>query len=448
MFRAAAAASRLMAVGLLLPAMAAVGGRPASRSGGGADNSAAAALDRARAGLENMTRRLARYACVETVERRYYQPPPAGAGAACDRIEQARRSRAAPLTLDATDRLRLEVTLAEGREIHAWPGATRFDARNVDQIIHGGPIGTGSFGAHLVGVFDNPGVEFQFAGGAPAGKGTWLEFRYRVPLAASQYRVRTGSAWQPIAYAGSFWIDAATLDLQRFTIEASALPEGSNMCRVESSLDYHRVRIGDGDVLLPRQAQMQIVMSDAAETSSLTTFGSCHEYQVESELHFDAEPPEAAAAARLPVHAPMTLPLGLPVVLSLTDAVDTDTAAVGDPVSAAIAKPVREPATGRVLIAAGTLVKGRITRLEHHYYPQPYFLVAFSFNRLVEGDLRSPFAARYDGSAELAAKLGAALRSRGRGLEYWNVGTFLFPTARPRYVIPAGFAAKWETLAQ
>jgi len=444
MLRAAPAALRLIVLALLLPAAPVVEGQAAPAP----DVSPGAALERARVQLEAMTRRLARYACVETVERRYYQPPRSVSPASCADIVKAHASRVSPLTLDSTDRLRLEVTLADGREIHAWPGATRFDARNVDQIIHGGPIGTGSFGAHLIGVFDNPGVDFQFAAETPAAGGQLLEYRYRVPLDASRYHIKTGAAWQAVPYAGSFWLDAASLELQRFTVDAGELPPASGMCSVDASLDYHRVRIGDGDVLLPRQGQMQVVMDDAAETSSVITFGDCREYQVESELRFDAAPETESAAAKPAVLARMVLPLGVPVVLALSDSIDTDTAAVGDPVSATIARPVRPAGANGALIPAGTVVKGRITRMEHHYIPQPYFLIALSFNRLAEGDLRFPFAARYDSSAELATELGASLRSpRGRGLEFWNVGTFLFPTAKPRYVLPAGFEAKWETLA-
>src|SRR5580704_1806908 len=107
-------------------------------------------LDRARANLQEMTRRLTNYACIETVERRYYEPPPQPQHAAsCSQIEEARTLRTEPLKLEGVDRLRLEVTVSEGHEIHAWPGATRFDARDVDEIIHQGPTGTGVFGAHL-----------------------------------------------------------------------------------------------------------------------------------------------------------------------------------------------------------------------------------------------------------------------------------------------------------
>src|SRR5579883_2331030 len=99
------------------------------------------ALDRLRAA----TASLGRYACIETVERRYFQPAP-GACTAPD----------AAAHLEALDRLRLEVTVSDGREIYSWPGATRFDSRDVSDIIREGPIGTGSFGTHLLAVIDNP----------------------------------------------------------------------------------------------------------------------------------------------------------------------------------------------------------------------------------------------------------------------------------------------------
>src|SRR5208337_4904056 len=67
-----------------------------------------------------------------------------------------------PLQLESTDRVRLEVTVSEGRELHSWPGATRFDARDVDELIRDGPVSTGAFGAYLSSVFDHPPVELRF----------------------------------------------------------------------------------------------------------------------------------------------------------------------------------------------------------------------------------------------------------------------------------------------
>jgi hypothetical protein len=404
-------------------------------------------LDRARANLQAMTQRLSNYACIETVERRYYEPPPQPQQASCSQIQAARNLRTAPPKLAAVDRLRLEVAMSEGHEIHAWPGATRFDTRDVDQIIHQGPTGTGAFGTHLIGVFDNRDVDFHYLGEKPDGNRTVLEYRYRVSAAASRYRVKTGATWQTVPYDGTFWLDAETLDLRHFTIEAGPLPSASSMCGLEAALDYQRVHIGDGDVLLPRQGQLQIVMDNAQETNNVTTFAECREYQTESALHFDAGADVESAIVKPVVRTPVALPIGLPVVLALTAPIDTGTAAAGDPVSAKVMKPVRRSGATEVLIPAGAIVRGRLTRVERHLLPQPYFLIAMSFNRLARGDVSSPFAAKYDSDQELARELGAELRSRARGLEFWDVGTFLFPSSKPTYVLPAGYESKWATLA-
>lgn len=421
------------------------------QSGAGAASGTppAEALDRARANLKTMTRRLASYACVETVDRNYYEPP-SGSVAGCPRIVDAHNARQTPLKLQSTDRLRLEVTMAEGREIHAWPGATRFDVRNVDQIIHQGPMGTGTFGTHLIGVFDNPGVIFEFAGeqGGSSGRNL-LEYRFRVPVEESRYRVRAGASWQAVPYQGSFRLEAASLELSSFEFTADRLPASTGMCQVHADLDYHRVHIGEGDVLLPAQDRLDIVMTDASETSSVIRFSDCREYQADAEMRFDANPEEVyeEAASKREIHAPVATRLGMPITLALTSPIDTETAAAGDPVSAKVVKAV-STGDGKALIPAGAVVRGRITRLEHHLFPQPYFLVALSFNRLVEGEISSPFAAKHDVNPELAKELGASLKSYGRGIDFWDVGTFLFPTKKPRYILPAGVEMKWETLAE
>ncbi len=405
-------------------------------------------LERARANLQAMTQRLSSYACIETVERSYYEAPPQPQQpASCPAIQAARGLRTTPLKLEAADRLRLEVTVSEGHEIHAWPGASRFDTRDVDEIIHEGPIGTGAFGMHLIGVFDNPAVDFQYVGEKPDGNRTVIEYRYRVSAEASRYRVKVGAKWKTVPYDGTFWLDPESVDLRRFTVEAEALPPETSMCRMESALDYQRVHIGDGDVMLPRTGRLTIVMDNGRETDNITTFAACREYQTESAMHFDVDSDVNSTAQKPMVRAPVALPIGLPIVLALSAPIDTATAAAGDPVSAKVMQPVRRPGANEILIPAGAVVQGRLTRIERHILPQPYFLIAMSFNRLVRGDVSSPFAAKYDSNPAVAHQLGAELRSRARGLEFWDVGTFLFPSSKPTFVLPAGYESKWATLA-
>ena len=408
----------------------------------------ATVLAQARTHLQEIARSLEKYVCVETINRSYYErvvprkapasvvPPPACAPAPA----------ADPYRLAATDRVRLEVTVSDGSELHSWPGATRFDERNVDDLIRNGPVSTGSFGAYLNSIFGQPGVAYQYKGTQSTGGAALFEYAYQVPLAASHFEVKTDAGWRPTAYEGEFRIDPQTYELQRLTVRTVNPPSGAAFCQAASALDYQRVHIGDSDLLLPRQAELQIELKSGPETRNLTTFSKCREYQAESEIVFD-DPAAASGAAPQNAFRRMSLPLGLPVTLALTAPIDTATAAAGDPVDAKVVKPVRRPGSNEDLVPAGAIVRGRLRRVEHHLLPSPYFRIVLAFNRVEVNGALSPFVLRSEPDAQLAEKLNASLALRDTGIWYWGVGTFLFPSNKPEIVIPAGFESKWFTLA-
>jgi hypothetical protein len=397
-------------------------------------------LQRARARLRAASGNLSHYACVETVERQYFQAPEEAAGSCTAAPNAVGR-------LEAVDRLRLEVTVSDFREIYSWPGATRFDSRDVSEIIREGPISTGAFGTHLLGIFGDPGVRFEFAADRREGVRRVLEYRFAVPVDVSRYRVRAGSFAEAVAYRGSFRLNADSLELSRLTFHADALPAASSMCALDAELDYSPVP-AHGDLLLPARAQLRIAFQDARRTKNVTTFADCREYTAESELVFD-EAPLASDAAPAASRAPqIALPIGLPVTLALTAPIDTATAAAGDLVEAKVVRPVQRPGSAVALIPAGATVHGRLTRVERHLLPEPYFLVAMSFNRLDWEGTSHRFAARLEPNTELVRQLGAnALGRGGGGLRYWGIGVLLFPSAREKWVIPAGYQSKWTTLA-
>ena len=212
-------------------------------------------------------------------------------------------------------------------------------------------------------------------------------------------------------------------------------------------MEYQTLHIGDSDVLLPRQSQLSIVQTGGRETRNDVSFANCREYQAESELVFSDHPDAGTAAAPRPGRGRLVIPIGLPVTLALESPIDSDTAATGDPVAAKVVKPVRRPGSKDDVIPAGAIVRGRIRRVEHHLLPRPYFLIAMAFNRIEVNGVVSPFAARNEVDPELAKDLGANTEIRASGIWYWDVGTFLFPTSKPRYVMPAGSESKWFTLA-
>ncbi len=398
--------------------------------------------------LRNTLQSLPQYACIETVERQYFKPnlESAGGSPSCSELNAA-DPQAGSQTLDATDRLRLEVTLSEGREIYSWPGATRFDSRDIGDIIRQGPIGTGSFGTHLIALFDNPGVRLQFAGEEISGGHTVFVYRFDVPLAASRYHMKMGKFRQSVAYEGTFRVDTTSLELQSLNFQAQALPPDASVCRLDGDLDFRGPSAGGANTFLPVQSQLRMVLESGRQTNNITKFSECRVYRAESALRFDDSPQLSERQATRIVRVPTSLPIGLPIVLALTAPIDTATAAAGDPVSAKVLRAVRQPGTNITLIPSGAIVLGRLTRVEHHFLPSPYFLVGISFNRLDWQGAFAPFAAHSEGSAGLARELNANLSDPGGGFGFWNGGTFLFPTGKKDYIIPAGFQSKWITLA-
>ena len=99
-----------------------------------------------------------------------------------------------------------------------------------------------------------------------------------------------------------------------------------------------------------------------------------------------------------------------------------------------------------MLIPAGAQVRGRIRRVEHYLWPQPYFRIAASFNRVEAGGIVSPFFARREADPQLAKELDANVAPRDTGIWFWGVGTFLFPSKKDHMTVPAGFESKWFTL--
>ncbi|HWC95564.1 MAG TPA: hypothetical protein VG456_02410 [Candidatus Sulfopaludibacter sp.] len=408
-----------------------------------------AVLEQARTRLQAMAHNLEKYVCAENVNRSYYQrvtpaeaPAHPDAPALCGPA-----SGGGARLLESTDRVRLEVTLSDGRELHSWPGATRFDTRNVDELIRDGPVSTGSFGGDLAGIFGGAGVSFRYLGPQTVDGKTLFEYHYQVPVEASRFQIKVSGAWVPAPYEGEFRIDPQTFQLDSMTLRTNQLPAAAAFCAASTALAYQYARVGETEILLPRQSQLDIDLKSGRETRNLTTFSSCREYQAESEIVFESAPEPGAKVAQAAPRPRVALPIGLPVLLALTAPIDTATASAGDAVSAKLVKPVRRLGTNEELIPAGATVHGRIRRVERHLLPSPYFLVAIAFNRVdVQGTL-SPFFAHSDPNPDVAKELGANLAMRDTGIWFWGVGTFLFPSSKDHMVIPAGYETKWFTLS-
>jgi hypothetical protein len=347
------------------------------------------------------------------------------------------------------------VAVAEGREIVSWVGAGKFDSRRFDEIVGEGPTGTGAFGGHLVDVFSNEGTHFRYLGEKQVNGKSVLQYRFTVPLQASNYRIRGNGDWHLTAYDGTFAIDPQSLELDSLELRTDQLPADTGMCEASTKLEYQHIRIGDGDFLLPRQSELQIVQSDARQTTNITTFSSCREYHTESTIHFDGELEAGSAQAAEAAATAKPLPEGLSVSLALTARIDTTTAAAGDAVSAKVTHAVRDPKSKAILIPAGAIARGRITRMRHRVGGPDDFIILISFDALELNGKASPFFVKLDAIDQLErarallpnrrGMRGPAAATANQGPETW--GALLFPSMGNRYVVPAGYESTWRTVA-
>jgi hypothetical protein len=129
--------------------------------------------------------------------------------------------------------------------------------------------------------------------------------------------------------------------------------------------------------------------------TTTASYSSCREYGSESTLHLGAEATADVGVAEARSIQRQPLPAGLKFSIAFASAIDTDTAAAGDPISAILRKAVVDPRSKAVLIPEGAVVRGRIVRMEH--YPGSHFVIAVTLDNLETAGGLVPIHAKADG---------------------------------------------------
>lgn len=325
---------------------------------------------------DNLTR-LPNYTCTETIER------------------SARR--AGSRRFELLDTLRLEVALVEGKELFAWPGAGRFEDREVREFVAGGAIGNGNFGLHARAVFMGQAPVFRFAGFETRDGRKLARYDFTVAQPLSGFQVRVGDEKAIVGYRGTVWADEQTHEAVRLEVHAEEIPPQLALQAVSDTIDYSKIRIGESYFLLPAEGEMVMIDIRGNENRNRIHFSGCRQYAGQSVISF-AEPPPAPPPAPKPPPL-IELPAGLSLTVQLNSEIDSRRAAVGDPVTALLERDARWK--GRLLARKGARVAGRLVQLERRWTrssrgQQGYFLVGIEFDKL-ESDLgRAEFRAQLE----------------------------------------------------
>ena len=157
-----------------------------------------------------------------------------------------------------------------------------------------------------------------------------------------------------------------------------------------------------------------MVNRGAIETDSTSVFTGCREHQAESSVSFGESTGVTGAGGAPDSQPPVALPVGIALMLRLASGIDSDVAATGDPVSATVTPPGRDPTSGGVLIPACAVARGRISRMEHRILPAPSFTFGIEWHSIEIGGVSWPLAAVLaPGEERLPSPVpGAGLRRR------------------------------------
>jgi hypothetical protein len=323
----------------------------------------------------NIKTRLARlpnYTCLETIER--------------SRRKNARQD------FRYLDTVRVEVAAVKDREIYAWPGAKEFGDRNITEIIGAGTIASGSFADDIRSVFVNNNSTIVWQGEEQQSGRRTLRWDYRIPYNLSGWIVSTASASGRVSATGAFWVDAESLELLRIETNAAEIPPDLPITAVKNTLDYARVHIASVDVLLPQSAELIVTEVTGHESRNRIEFSHCREFGSNTMLTFDL-PSTTTPAPAVPLNE-ISLPQGVRLPVRLAHAIDSESAAVGDAVSAVVESRVEQK--GGAVIPKGAVFRGRIRRFELYATPTDHYIVGLEFT-----DLEFPgYHARFFGDME------------------------------------------------
>jgi hypothetical protein len=209
-----------------------------------------------------------------------------------DRLERAFNSS----SLDRRDSVELDVAFVGGRELFSRPGEAQFAEQPISQIVPHGMIGNDTFGSHDDDVFVGEGPTFEYAGSCKRDGHKTFRYNFRVPLESSRLLVKQGaSADALVAYRGSFWVDAETLDMVRLAWKTDHIPPSVGIVSIEKAMKYKVVHVGNSDFALPLHSELTSFDQQGNYRWNTITLKHCQEFSGGSTVTYGGPLDDAAA---------------------------------------------------------------------------------------------------------------------------------------------------------
>jgi len=232
-----------------------------------------------------------------------------------------------------------------GKDQVAWPGGDPIGDNDSARWV-AGTIAAADFGVQVRGMLTNSRVVFRETGKDSRAGGAALRYDFEAPVQASDWLLSGPDRNVPIPYHGSFWVEEDSGRLVELDVIADGIPATLGVTTVSKRLNYERARIDGVDLLLPGRSELATTDSSGNEIRNEARFHDCHPY----------------VAAEVSASPPAALPEEFDIEVALETAIDSDTAAVGDPVSARVLQSIRR--RRETVVPKGATLHARISNLE------------------------------------------------------------------------------------
>ena len=389
---------------------------------------------------QNVTRQVAKsvnYTCVQTVDRTSFaNTRDLLTGCAYESNQPDKREI-------MHDRLRLDVAVSRGKEIHAWHGEGKFSGSSrIGDVVGRGTVSSGEFIGFLGNIFSRPGIRFEYAGEFTTNGEKTYSFNYTVPLSSSGYHVGTRHGNPVIPYHGSFSVRAADFKLASLIVIADDIPKSSQLCSVETEMQYQIANISGQESLIPALFILKVDDETHTYEVSRSEYSQCRAFGAESTIRFDGNGSSATGSATAPEREQF-IPAGKVLQVGLRTPIDDRTSYTGDLVKGVLLRAVKLGGTPPV-IPKGSEVRGVITLLEDHQEPKHFHLLTIRWDELSFGttvlQLRaSPLPLKVN-ATKLIQIFGSLTPSVK---DVYDRGVFVFRT--PHFHLDESFSAYWKT---
>lgn len=310
-------------------------------------------------------------------------------------LETISRFRGAPhAQLKPLDRVRLEIVYSNNQEYFGSPGDREIGVEDPRAFVGSGMIGNGLFAMTLNNILE--GGQFTYRGDELLAGRSAVRYDFHIPRMYKGLVISAPGGFGTVGEDGSIRVDRSSLDLARITAVATEVPPSLPISGMVTDVSYARTQIGEHTVLLAQQADIDLSTSGGLEDFDRFEFTHCRAYSAESQIRFDTE--TGGAAEHIPQSSAMPLFRGLasesiPALLAVTVQLTTpitQSDSVGTSIQGKVSGDVTRK--GKIVIPDGSVVRGRIRRLEQHETGKA-FIVGLEFTEIEVRGRSIPFYA-------------------------------------------------------